>query len=223
MTLTKSTSALSLALALAAGTHAQEEAASARSVDNPEDQIVGIGTVADVYERWAGADGELSVGEWDDGIDGLLGEDAVNLPVARWDTNADEVISLEEFANAMAETAVFHLSPGEARVSTRFSDWDEDADGSLTVEEWNAKVGEEGLFANFDADADGSLSDAELDHAFFVWDLEEVDRDGDRSIANQEFGDGLFSTYDENNNDAIEDAEFEMFGTDLRNAGLADA
>ena len=58
---------------------------------------------AKLYAEWAGDDGELTVDEWDAEFDRVLGEEAVALEVADWNTDGNGIISRAEFEAALAE------------------------------------------------------------------------------------------------------------------------
>lgn len=61
-----------------------------------------LGGVETLYSSWAGEDGVLTVAEWDAAVDRRFGEDDVNLAAARWDVDANGIISPIEFQSAVA-------------------------------------------------------------------------------------------------------------------------
>lgn len=74
--------------------------------------------------------------------------------------------------------------------STTFGDWDANADSSLDSTEFSG-----GLFSRFDADGDGRLSEQEWEDGFVTWhgeaaggaDFASWDSDGDGAINREEF------------------------------------
>lgn len=69
---------------------------------------------ARLFQEWAGEDGQLTVSEWDTGVDQRFGEAAANLSAARWDEDSNEVISRQEFENAF-EGELASLVEGSAK------------------------------------------------------------------------------------------------------------
>ena len=109
-----------------------------------------------------------------------------------------------------------------------FSEWDADGDGSITMQEWDAGLEEDGLFDNWDSDSDGLLSQDEFNEGFeatdsdVTYDYDSWDSDGDGLLSSDETSAGLYDTYDENDNDVIEEPEYDDFGDDVGDAGLFD-
>ena len=110
--------------------------------DEDADGMIGSEELADgLYGLWdADDDGELSVDEWDAGVDLWLGEETVDLSVEAWDEDSDGVVSRFEFSEALATTNL--LDRFDAA----------DADGFLGEDELTS-----GLFDVADVDDDAAL------------------------------------------------------------------
>ena len=109
--------------------------------DADGDGLVGSSELAEgLYGFWdANGDADLSVEEWDSGVDFWFGEDEVNLAASEWDADGDGIISEFEFADALGETGLL------ARL-------DSDDDDLLDEIELSS-----GLFGFADGDDDGAI------------------------------------------------------------------
>ena len=66
-------------------------------------------------------------------------------------------------------TSAALLAAAPAFAQTSFSEWDEDGDGVLAQEEWDAGLAESGVFDSWDADDDGVVSAVEYEDGLFNW------------------------------------------------------
>lgn len=108
-------------------------------------------------------------------------------------------------ASASAVTALLLSTPALADFH---EDWDADADGALTDDEFGAGITEYGVFERWDGDADGFLAEEEFGASLGEADnFEEWDTDGDGMLSEDEFGEGLFGRYDEDVSGVLEDDE----------------
>ncbi|MBN1240647.1 MAG: hypothetical protein JXB36_19245 [Gammaproteobacteria bacterium] len=92
--------------------------------------------------------------------------------------------------------AVALLSAGGVVAQDAWEEWDADGDG-IGVDEWNEGFGERGVFDDWDADRDGLLSE-------------------------DEFNEGVFDSYDQNDNETIEESELGDVGDDMGDGGFWD-
>lgn len=89
-------------------------------------------------------DGVVSVAEWDTWVDTRIGEGAVNLSVAEWDENADDIISRAEFDD-------------ETVARDWYGGYDLDRDGYIADNEFGEAAWHMGDFDN-----DGVLAENEF-------------------------------------------------------------
>lgn len=87
---------------------------------------------------------ELTVAEFDQGVDSFFGEQAVNLSIPRWDADGDGIISRYEFSQTAGDSELFSMFDGNR-------------DGVLESDEM-----EDGLFDAADRDVDDELDDDEF-------------------------------------------------------------
>ena len=108
---------------------------------NGDDALGAEEYEAGLYDTLAGEDGELSEGEFDDGISRLRGDDA-DVSFADVDGDGNGTVTEEEFTSAYEPT--------------RYSEWDADGDGAVTSDEF-----ERGWFDTVDANGDGTVTEDE--------------------------------------------------------------
>lgn len=116
--------------------------------------------------------------------------------------------------------AAFTLAAAPA-AADMFEDWDADASGGLTSEEFNSGLAEEGVFDDWDANEDGLLDDDEIGELGLAdddWDL-----DDDDYLDENEFGTGYYDAYDTNDDDLLDPDEWELFEDDAGDDGWFDA
>ena len=82
---------------------------------------------------------------------------------------------MNRITGLLLSTALLAAGPAAAQY---FTEWDGDADGLLTEDEWGVGARDAGLYSTWDADADGALT-------------------------SDEFGVGLFSTFDDNDDGSL--------------------
>lgn len=102
-----------------------------------------------------------------------------------------------------------------------FEDWDADASGGLTSEEFNSGLSESGAYDEWDADEDGLLDDDEIGDLGVAeddWDL-----NGDDYLDEDEVGTGYYDAYDANDDDLLDTDEWELFEEDADEEGWFDA
>jgi len=107
----------------------------------------------------------------------LAASPAVAQTMTDWDSDANGSLSRDEWSAGMNS-------------GTAFKDWDTDANASISSQEFAA-----GLFTRFDADADGNLTVAEWDNGFDRWygeqavdlDFAAWDADGNGMLTREEF------------------------------------
>lgn len=90
-------------------------------------------------------------------------------------------------------TSAALLTAVPAFAQTSFSEWDEDGDGILTQEEWDAGVADSGVFDSWDGDDDGVVSAAEYEDGLFDW----FDDDDDGALTVSEWDEGVDAWYGE--------------------------
>ncbi len=130
-----------------------------------------------------------------------------------------------QFSSIVAITA-FLLATGPA-AAQMMQDWDSDASGALSRDEWNTAFNDSTDFSDWDADGDGMVRYDEFDNVLFnrfdaddddrligaEWDytvdkmygeeplnfsLEDYDYDGDQALSRDEFADvGLYDDFRE--------------------------
>ena len=89
-------------------------------------------------------DGEVAVSEWDTWVDARTGERSVNLSVAEWDEDGNDLISRAEFDEEIGNT-------------DWFADYDMNQDAAYSQEEF-----ETSLFEGADIDDDDRLAEDEF-------------------------------------------------------------
>lgn len=124
----------------------------------------------------------------------LFAAPAVAQEIGAWDGDADGVISQEEFGTGFGETGAF-------------GEWDANDDEALSEDEFNAGVGE-------NKDEFGTRFG---ENAYSEW-----DEDGDGALTEDEFGSGVYSGYDADESEGIEEPEFGDVGDDMGDGGFWD-
>jgi hypothetical protein len=124
----------------------------------------------------------------------------------------------------IALAALLAASPAAAQM---ISDWDTDASGGLSREEWSAGIESGTMFDDWDADGNAAINDGEFADGLFG----RFDSDGDSGLTTTEWDDGIDRWYGEDavdidfeGWDANADATLsgEEFRTGFRSAGLFD-
>lgn len=130
------------------------------------------------------------------------------------------ILALSLAAPAMAQTAA--------------TDWDTDADGSLSNEEFNTGFGGAATFSNYDSDGDGMLSEDEYNAAsegmterwgerdYEMGAFSDADANADGMLDEDEYNNGWFNTYDADQSGVIEEPELGDVGDDIGDGGLFD-
>lgn len=96
-----------------------------------------------------------------------------------------------------------------------YSSWDTDADGNVDELEFEVGLEDEGLFTDYDANEDDIWDDEEYqlvleeeewlgDDELVTWDL-----DGDGAVYKDEFYDRIYDTWNEDDNEWLDEDEFE--------------
>ncbi|WP_162052203.1 EF-hand domain-containing protein [Pontibacter pamirensis] len=117
-----------------------------------------------------------------------------------WDVNDDSFLDEDEFT-----TSFFQI-------------WDTDNDGMIEDIEWNAAVADYNLagadWAAWDTNTDGFIETAEFDTGFnnLGW-YNAWDTDGNGLIEAREYTDGVFTIWDEDEDDVLDDTEYTYFNT----------
>lgn len=124
----------------------------------------------------------------------LLAVPAVAQEIGAWDADTDGVISQEEFGTGFGETGVY-------------DEWDADDDGALTENEFNTGIGEN----------EDEFTERFGEDAYSQW-----DEDGDGALSEDEFEGGVYSSYDEDESEGIEEPEFSDLGDDMGDGGFWD-
>lgn len=103
-------------------------------------------------------------------------------------------------------------------------DWDSDADGALSQDEFNTGFGEAGAYGAWDGDADGMLSEDEFNAGFgdAGGDFSDWDTDADGSLNEEEWNAGNFGRYDADGSGVIEEPELGQVNDDMGDGGLFD-
>ena len=104
-------------------------------------------------------------------------------------------------------------------------DWDTDASGDVSREEWNTGMRNQGMFDEWDSDSDGLLTEDEFNEGLAAsgdYDYQGWDSDNDGLLSQDETSEGLYDTYDENGDQRIDEPEFGDFGDDIGDEGLFD-
>jgi hypothetical protein len=97
-------------------------------------------------------------------------------------------------------------------------DYDADADGALSADEYYGYVTDVGIYSDWDADGDGFIEDDEfglvgLDEDWTDWDVDRNDY-----LDSAEMYDGIFGVYDENEDGHWDGGEWD----DAGEAGIFD-
>lgn len=100
--------------------------------------------------------------------------------------------------------------------------WDENADGQVSLEEWDAAIESQGIFDNLDENKNGIFDVDESDEDLFAYDLE-MDLDDGGHIERQEFTVGTFNMFDDDADDQLDEEEFTAFAEKYSSSDLASA
>src|SRR5687768_304836 len=115
------------------------------------------------------------------------------------------------------------------------SDWDKNADASLTRDEFDARFTALGVFGKLDTDKNGMISQAEwtagtatlgdafknrfapdaASDPFKTWNMDAQD-----GLTEKEFYDGIYAVYDDNRDKTIQEAEFSDINMDTGTTGF---
>lgn len=101
---------------------------------------------------------------------------------------------------------------GSVALADDLVDYDADADGALSADEYYGYVSDVGIYSDWDADKDGFIEDDEfgllgLDDDWTDWDVDRNDY-----LDSGEMYDGLFSAYDENEDGHWDGGEWDDAG-----------
>jgi hypothetical protein len=143
-------------------------------------------------------------------------------PFASWDQNQDRLLQRAEFNAWARDEGLFDDMVGddgldrEALNQRIYDRWDMDGDGTVTEIEWQAGAGDVydldyGNWTDWDADGDSQLDMNELAEAherIGFWN--ELDRNADGRIDDEDLGDWFFNLFDTNDNDALDPQEWDM-------------
>ena len=111
--------------------------------------------------------------------------------------------------NKLAMAVIFALGSVSLLACTP-DDADTNVNESLDKNEFIDRVSESGVFEEWDLNDDNQLSEDEWSrHDDYNLIYESWDEDGDGQLSEDEFHQGLYSHYDGNNNDSIEQTEWE--------------
>ncbi|MGF7163356.1 hypothetical protein FHS85_005019 [Rhodoligotrophos appendicifer] len=135
-------------------------------------------------------------------------------------------------SNLVASTFALSLMAAPV-MAANYSDWDADGASGINNTEFRAGFENNRAFDTWDANKDGSLTQSEFDSGigdhrqafderygngwFNTWDA-----DSNSAITKDEYYDGLYTSYDENNNKVIEEPEFGDLGDDMGDGGWFD-
>lgn len=108
---------------------------------------------------------------------------------------------------ALGSASLLACSPNDA---------DNEVDGSIDKNEFIDRVSEVGVFEEWDVNDDDHLSQQELSqHDEYNLIYKSWDEDGDGQLSEDEFHEGLYTHYDGNNDDSIDQNEWNQ----AKNAG----
>jgi hypothetical protein len=131
-------------------------------------------------------------------------------------------------ASGLPTTALAVLLAAAPAAAQMMSDWDTDASGGLSREEWSAGIESGTMFDDWDADGDAAIDDGEFADGLFG----RFDADGDAVLTETEWHDGIdrwygetaaaldFDSWDRTADGTLSGDEFR---TGFRSAGLFDA
>lgn len=139
--------------------------------------------------------------------------------------------------NFIKAISVAAISAGlfAAPAMAAMSDWDANADKTLSKEEFSTKFKTMDTFAKLDTDKNGILSQAELQAASTQYGADFTSRfsptggadpymtwntDGADGLTETEFYDGIYAGYDTNKDNNIQESEFNTLGTDTDTSGF---
>lgn len=133
---------------------------------------------------------------------------------------------MADYTKILGAGAIAALLAATPVLADFHEEWDGDADGALSEEEFGAGFGERGVFGSWDGDGDGLLSQDEYgagygedyDEAGFT----ESDADADGFLSEEEFGSSVFGGYDADGSGIIEEPELGDVGDDIGDGGLFD-
>ena len=132
---------------------------------------------------------------------------------------------LMKFASASAIAA---LMTAPAFAQENVADWDADASGTISQDEFNTGWGETGTFGEWDADESGAIGEEEFNAGFGDsedWadaDMASWDEDQSGDLNEEEFGQGVFGEYDEDQSGDWNEEETAAFQDDAGEEGFWD-
>lgn len=146
--------------------------------------------------------------------------DTTSTDIATWNTDADARLASNEF-NGWLEDRDFHgrwntdgtggLTPDEVAAGL-LDVLDENGDGSVGQDEWNAHASSwlgDAPFGEVDANGNGSVDQAELAAALREGDRwSEWDQNGDGTLDRSEFNAAVFSAWDLNDDQFVDETEW---------------
>ncbi|MEM7490333.1 MAG: hypothetical protein AAF390_14525 [Pseudomonadota bacterium] len=101
------------------------------------------------------------------------------------------------------------------------TDWDMDADGTLSPQEFADGFVAAGTFGAFDADSSGQLDATEWEPALTeVGDYANMDLNGDGGVDEAEYTALLFNRYDADGSGTVDTAEMATIDADLATGGM---
>lgn len=99
-----------------------------------------------------------------------------------------------------------------------FDTADTDNSGEISKDEFYGLVSDAGIYSDWDADSDGFIDENEYNDMDLAADFDELDINDDSWVDSDEFYDGYFTAFDENEDGHWNDLEWD----DAGDAGLFD-
>lgn len=96
--------------------------------------------------------------------------------------------------------------------AVKFSAWDANDNGMVSLAEWDAGIEEHDVFENLDRNNSGTFDIEEAVESVIEYDVA-MDLDDGGHIERQEFTVATFDSYDVNDDDNLSETEFMKFGT----------
>ncbi|WP_170984263.1 hypothetical protein [Rhodoligotrophos defluvii] len=133
----------------------------------------------------------------------------------------------------LASTVALGLFAAPAAAVEDFSAWDTNDDAGLNNEEFATGFGDVGVFDDWDTNNDDMLSQSEFDAGYGELDTAEANFNGtvdydawdandDDLLSENEFYDGVYTNYDDDGDNIIEEPEFADIGDDIGDGGFWD-